>query len=256
VERLSDMSERPVIVMLHAFPCDHTLWSDQAQALTERGFDVHVPDLPGFGASSELPLDTPDLGAVVRSLRKRYPTPVILVGLSIGGYLAMEWLRQEPDQIRGLGLVGTKASADSAEAIEKRLRLAQMVEEDPASTARVLSAAMTPTLVMHPERPEVTAALTRWFHAVSPVTVAWYQRAMAARPASFDDLARFTGPSLVVWGSGDVLSPETDQQAMCAVLNDVAAVEIPDAGHLCALEQPTLMTQVLVDFLESSFPRR
>lgn len=243
----------PSVVMLHAFPCDHTLWERQAQALARAGFHVHVPDLPGFG-ESELMDGDPSLAVVVDELIAETIQPTALVGLSVGGYLAMQWLRQAPEHITALALVDTKGSADTPQAQLQRERLAQRVESDPAQTARVLRAAMVPTLVSpeNAQTPHVRAALDRWFDAVPARTVAWYQRAMARRPDSFEILQAFAGPALVIWGSDDLLSPEPEQQAMIDALRVSHAVEIPGSGHLCALEQPEVTSTVLVDFLRGS----
>lgn len=239
------------VVLLHAFPCDHTLWNVQAEALAQAGFHVQVPDLPGFGESPLAVVD-PSLAHVVHELRRHVDGPTVVVGLSVGGYLAMEWLRQAPEQVEALALVDTKASADTDEGRANRERLAGLVESEPDQCSRILRASMLSTLVSphNLHRDHVTKELDRWFHAASATTVAWYQRAMAARPDSFDVLADFPGRALVMWGAEDALSPESDQVTMINVLTDVKAVEIPACGHLSALEQPEATATALVDFLQ------
>ena len=247
--------EGPSVVLLHAFPCDHTLWEDQAEALANSGFQVHVPDLPGFG-ESDLVDGEPSLAAVVRALRADITHPTAVMGLSVGGYLAMEWLRQAPQQVTALGLVDTKASADSQEAQFKREQLAQLVESDPSHTARVLRAAMVSTLVSasSAQRREVLARLEQWFAAVPAETVSWYQRAMSLRPESFTVLRAFVRPALIMWGADDLLSTPQDHKEMCDVLPMSESVEIPDSGHLSAVEQPMLVSTALVEFLREALP--
>ena len=69
-----DVGAGPVVVLLHAFPCDHSMWEQQVPNLVEAGWRVLVPDLPGFGSSS-LPAHAPSLTVVVDE---------IIAGLSDG----------------------------------------------------------------------------------------------------------------------------------------------------------------------------
>ena len=130
----------------------------------------------------------------------------VVVGLSLGGYVAMELVRQDASRIAGLALIDTKASADTDEARANRLRVAEQVLE--AGSTVALARAMLPGLLgatTHDERPEVVERVRGWIEEADPAGVAWAQRAMAARPESFADLASLTVPALVLWGAEDTL---------------------------------------------------
>ena len=152
----------PVVVLLHAFPLDARLWDGVAGPLSEDDWDVVVPDLLGFGGS-RLPEDfdeDPSLvhhaRAVLSMLDRLGVAEAVFCGLSLGGYVAMEIARQDPDRISGLALVDTKATADGDEARAQRHRVADQVLES-GSTA-VLERAMLPNLLgatTHASRPEV-----------------------------------------------------------------------------------------------------
>jgi len=96
-------------VLVHGLYTSRTMWRPQHIALREAGFAVAIPDLPGHGKRIGEPFDLEHAIAAIdeavrglRSPRLGGPGPVILVGLSLGGYLAMEYAGRHPDRIDGL----------------------------------------------------------------------------------------------------------------------------------------------------------
>ena len=147
--------------------------------------------------------------------------------------------------------IDTKASADTDDARANRLRVADQVLE--AGSTVALARAMLPGLLgatTHADRPEVVERVRGWIEEADPAGVAWAQRAMAARPESFADLASLTVPALVLWGAEDTLSPRGEQELMVEALRDARAVEIPGSGHLTAVEDPAAVVAALVPFLD------
>ena len=234
----------PTVVLLHAFPFDKSLWDDVVDAVAEAGWDVVVPDLRGFGESflsEDETDDEPSLRLMARD---------VLDILDRLGVSAMEIARQDPSRLAGLVLVDTKATADSEQAREGRLRVAEQVLESESTEA--LARAMVPTLLgvtTQSERPELVADVKARVESADPEAVAWAQRAMAARPDSRADLAALSVPSLVVWGEEDVMSPRDEQDLMVESLRDVRFVPIPASGHLSVVEAPGAVTAALLAFL-------
>lgn len=251
----TDEGTGPVVVLLHAFPCDRTMWSGQVEGLVNAGWRVMVPDLPGFG-ESPLPELVPSLTVVVESLvaslLERSVDRCVVVGLSVGGYLIMEWLRRHPEMLAGVVLCDTKATADGEAAVAARLEMASTIDMDPAACAPMLRERLLPVIVgdtTTASRPDVLTAVGGWMDAAPPAAASWYQRAMAARPDSLDTLAETGIPALIVWGDEDVMSPRVEQDAMVEVLRDARIAVIPGAGHLSAVESPAEVTDALTDFL-------
>ncbi len=245
----------PAVVLLHAFPCDRSMWQAQYAALVEHGFRVLAPDFPGFGASPLAPVE-PDLAfaaqAVFDLLDDRAVGSAAVVGLSLGGYLAMEMLRQQPGRVTRLVLVDTKAGVDSVAAQEKRYQVADAVAVQGSSEPIM---AMLPKLVgptTQAERPEVVAHVEGFIRKAKPDAITWAQRAMAARPDSAATLAQFSDPALLIWGDQDDLSLATDQKYMAQALPECQQARIPDSGHLSALECPDAVSSALITFLRES----
>jgi pimeloyl-ACP methyl ester carboxylesterase len=247
----------PAVVLLHAFPLDKRMWDDVVGPIADSGWDVVVPDLIGFGESvlDEDDLDeTPTLAAQARGVLSILDqiglSNVVVVGLSLGGYVAMELIRQDPSRIAGLALVDTKATADTDEARANRLRVADQVLE--AESTEALSRAMLPNLLgatTHETRPDVVERIRGWIREADPIGVAIAQRAMAARPDSLADLASLAVPGLVLWGSEDTLSPRAEQDLMVDAMRDARFVEIPGCGHLAAVEAPEATAEAIIAFL-------
>lgn len=251
-----DEGDGPVLVLLHAFPCDGRMWAAQAEAAVADGWRVLVPDLPGFGRSP-LPDAAPSLAVVATALagelEHRGIERCVLGGISLGGYLAMELLRQRPDLVAGALLCDTKATADSAAARESRERLALMCLATPAETARILEQAVLPGLLgdtTRRERADVVARVSGWLGAATAESVAWYQRAMAARPDSQAVLETLDVPVLVVCGEEDALSPRAEQDLMTSAAVDAELVVVRRAGHLANVEDPAAVTAAVRRLLE------
>jgi pimeloyl-ACP methyl ester carboxylesterase len=252
-----ELGDGPVLLLLHAFPCDGRMWEPQMRAAAEAGWRVLVPDLPGFGDSALLDAD-PDLDAVADALLdvidERDIERAVVGGVSMGGYLAMALIRKRPSLLAGIALCGTKASADSDEARANRERLAGMFDATPGDTLRILEQAVLPGLLgdtSRQQRPDVVARVRSWLESARPGSVAWYQRAMAERPDSLTDIADIDLPTLVLWGEEDALSPRSEQDLMASVPSDARLVAVPGAGHLVNVEDPETATAALLGFLQT-----
>lgn len=240
------------LVLLHAFPLSSAMWLEQREILGAR-CRVITPDQRGFGGSP-LGSDEPSLGEcaddVLALLDRLELESVVLGGLSMGGYVAMELLRRAPERVSALLLADTKASADSAEAKEGRLRTAETVERE--GTAQ-LSETMLPALLgatTLERRPAVAGRVRGLVAAAPPAAVAWASRAMAARPDSFDVLRATDVPALVVVGEQDTLSPVAQAQEMVDALPQGRLAIMPEAGHLSAVEDPGSFGAGVTGFLE------
>ncbi len=244
------------VVLLHAFPCDHTMWDAQAAALVAAGHRVIRPDLPGFGAS-EVPAAAPGLDhtadEVAALLAQLGVQRAAVAGLSLGGYVAMAMLRRHPGLFGSLILADTKAGADAEQAREGRRAMAAAVVAA-GSTEPVVDAMLTGLLggTTRDQRPEVVARVRGWVLRAEPAAIEWTQHAMLARPDSHADLAGFAGPAMIVWGSQDSLSPRPDQDAMLVAMPQARFELIEGSGHLSAVERPDAVSAALLDFLSGS----
>lgn len=240
------------LVLLHAFPLSSAMWMSQREGLAET-CRIITPDQRGFGGSP-LGDDEPSLDAaaddVAALLDKLGLDRVVLGGLSMGGYVAMAFLRRYADRVDALLLADTKATADPEAGKANRERIAAAIESDPEST--VLVDEVLPTLLgttTVASRPLVAGRVRGLLQAAPAPAVAWAQRAMAARPESFDVLGNFDRPALVVVGVEDTLSPPSDAKAIAEALPQGRLVEMAEAGHLTAIETPEAFNAEVAGFL-------
>ena len=237
------------LVLLHGFPLDHRMWASMAAALPA-GSRVIAVDLPGHGHSDlgHLPasLDA-TADAVHATLRAQGEGHAVVVGLSMGGYVALAMAERHPGFVRGLGLVDTKSTADDDAAREGRLKVAAAVEE-----TQTLDAVMgMPAKLLGPtserERRSLYPTVYDWIRSQAVSGVAWAQRAMAARPDRTDVLRSFDGPVAVVVGDEDQLSTVDDARHMVGAARAATLTVVPDAAHLSAVEEPAAVAQAVAD---------
>jgi pimeloyl-ACP methyl ester carboxylesterase len=241
------------VVLLHALAVDSRMWVAQQHELRAAGHQVWAPDQRGYG-DTPLGAGEPSLDAVAddlaRGLDERGVARAVLVGSSMGGYVAMAFLRRHPGRTAALALLGTRASADDAAAAAGRRTFADAVL-DPASRPAAI-AAVLPALVgstTAARRPEVVDQVTALVEAADPAAIAWCQRAIADRRDSFDVLRATSVPSVVIAGAEDVLVPEEETTLMADALPLGEHLVVPDAGHLAALEAPAAVSHALLDLV-------
>lgn len=244
----------PAVVLLHAFPVDCLLWASARKALAGAGYLAITPDLPGFGGSPQA-LGEPSLDyyadEVTHLLDHLNVAQATVVGLSMGGYVAMNMLRRSPQRLSGVVLVDTKPGQDTEPARQNRLAIADRVEA--GWPLAELAATMLPNLLGETTRranPQLGLQVGRWITAQDPRAIAYAQRAMAARPDSSAEIAAYSGPVLVVRGVEDTISSAEEAAAMVGQPSPRRQlVEIPGAGHLSAVENPQAVDAALLNWL-------
>jgi pimeloyl-ACP methyl ester carboxylesterase len=249
-----DAGAGPPVVLLHAFPLSRAMWRPQVEALRD-AYRVIAPDLRGFGGSAGF-VGTPsveqmadDVAALLTDLQVR--APVVLGGLSMGGYVALAFARRHPDRLRALILADTRAEADDAEGRANREKTIAFARDNPA---RAVIDQMLPRLVS-PEtaarRPEVLEEVRTIASAQAGAGIVAALQALRDRPDASPSLGAITVPTLVLVGADDALTPPARAEALAAAIRGARLVTIPGAGHLSNLEQPEHFNAALRSFLQA-----
>ena len=245
----------PPLVLVHAFPFPAAMWQGQIDALSDR-WRVVAPDLPGFGASE--PFADP-LAASIESLARPVAGliehlglgPVVLGGLSMGGYVAFSLLRNHRALVRALVLADTRAAADTAEVRDRRTRQQEQVRRGDVDG---LIETMLGTLLAEDTRehqPDVVEHVRRLMHETTPSGFLAALEAMKGRPDATDELPGIDIPTLVLVGDQDQPAPPDVAQDMRDRLPDARLAIIPRAGHLANLDAPDVFNDELRRFLET-----
>ena len=244
---------RPLLVMLHAFPLDRRMWHPQIAGLAH-----HVPvlalDLPGFGRSRDFetaPRMHDWADAVAQAIDDRSAgQPIIVAGLSMGGYVALHLTRRYKEMVSGLILCDTRAGADTQEGRIARNATISMVETDgiePLADANVLK------LLSPAASPEVYTFTRELILDQTADGIVNALTTMRDRVDSTDLLPSLDIPVLVVVGSEDILTPPQDAEAMAAAAPGSELVVLQGAGHLSNLEKPNDFNNAVASFLGDSF---
>jgi pimeloyl-ACP methyl ester carboxylesterase len=176
---------------------------------------------------------------------------VVLVGHSMGGYIAFEFLRRWRDRVRGLVLVDTRAEADTAEGKKARDATASTVRDQGAAA---IAEAMLPKMLAASTLSGAPATVkeVRSMMAATPVAgMVGALGAMRDRPDSSPMLSGLAGlPTLVIVGDEDELTPPAQARDMADSIPGASLVVIRSAGHLPSLERPVETTDALLAFLD------
>lgn len=232
------MTDLPTLLFLPGLLCDARLFRDQAAALAGQARCVtadltHDDNLPAMA---------------VRALRLvPGEAPVAVCGLSMGGYVAMEILRQAPHRVARVALMDTSARPDTPEQMRRRRALLALSESGMfrGVTPRLLPQLLAPAHVAGPLGAEVMAMAER----VGRPAFHRQQRAIMARPDSRTSLPAVRVPALVAVGEEDALTPPHLAEEMAALIPGARLARIPGAGHLPPMEAPAATTALLRDWL-------
>jgi pimeloyl-ACP methyl ester carboxylesterase len=181
---------------------------------------------------------------IAARLLRDAPDRFALAGLSMGGYVAMEVMRQAPQRVERLALLDTSARPDTPEASQDRERLIAVAE---AGRLEEIHAALWPRLV-HPERRSdgtLQDIMLEMLRETGPDAYIRQQRAIMARADSRLSLPGIEIPTLVLVGEGDAITPPEIAREMAEMIEWASLVVIPGAGHMSTLEQPDRVIEAL-----------
>lgn len=250
-----DEGPGPVVVLLHGFPLNRRMWESQSTTLGSL-YRIITPDLRGHGESATplgpYPIDTMADDVIETLDALGITEPVVLGGLSMGGYVTLSLALRYPDRWRALMLVDTRAGADAPEAAHLREEMARKVEE--AEDAEPVTSSMLGrlfSLATRNRRSEVIEEVYEQMQVITPRAVAAALRGMAARPDRTADLSRIALPTLVLVGSDDQITPPAEARRMAEALPAAQLVVIPDAGHMAPVENPAAVNHAMLEFLGS-----
>jgi len=239
------------LLLVHSFPLDHSMWDGQIEALSAR-YRVIAPDLRGFGQSGvsegvvtmdQFAGDLADL-LVFLGIDK-----VVLCGLSMGGYIALEFWRKYANRLRALIFCDTRAKNDTPEAAANRLVVAEKVIREGSHT---VADAMIPKLfspITMQEQPHLAEKIKQVIDRTDLRGIAAAALGMAQRADFTAELARIRCPTLLIVGESDAISPVAEMQAISKAVPNAEFKTIPQAGHMAPLEQPQAVNAAIEDFL-------
>lgn len=186
--------------------------------------------------------------AIARRILANAPPRFALAGLSMGGYICFEILRQARERVAKLALLDTSARADTAEA--SALRRSQMALAAGGRLAEVVDALFV--RLVGPGRRGDTGLREinrRMAEDLGAEAFIRQQTAIMGRPDSRPGLAAINCPTLVLVGEQDELTPPERAREMADGIRGAHLVTVPDCGHLSTLEQPDAVTRALREWL-------
>jgi pimeloyl-ACP methyl ester carboxylesterase len=208
------------VVLIHAFPLDDRMWDSQIEALDDE--DVYVPYLYGLGGNS--------VDGWAEHVLERTEGKLLVVGASLGGYVALAMARVAPDRVKSLLLSGARAKADPPERREAREEMIRVVQaEGIAGWNREFA----------PPGPEdrTTDELVRGIQALRD------------RRDATDVVASFPGPLTVVVGDQDEILPVDEARQIAASAPDGRLEVVEGAGHVVSVDAPDRFNEILRELL-------
>jgi 3-oxoadipate enol-lactonase len=255
----------PVLLLIHGFPIDRTMWDDAIPLLAER-WRMIAPDMRGFGQSLWPAGDAPqsvedisqgrasisiadyadDLAELIQAIGIKQP--ITLCGLSMGGYVAFQFALRHAQLLRALILCDTRAAADSPEAAAARQTTAERVmREGPV----FLAESMIPKLFWSQSIENKLACVEQTKDVILRTdrrAIAAASLAMMLRSDVTAKLSAFSFPTLTICGEHDAISLVAEMQTWSKLIPQNQFHKITNAGHMSPAEQPVLFANAVNDF--------
>jgi 3-oxoadipate enol-lactonase len=245
-----ESGEGRVALFLHGFPLDHSMWLDQLGGLAHVRRCV-APDLRGFGRSdpiseSILPMEmfADDMAAFVSALGV---DKVDLVGVSMGGYIALALWELRPGLIRTLSLIDTRATGDTPEA---RLRRDQTIDLLLEQGREAMAGEMVGRYLSAGAAASVRARVRSMVEGTRYETIVAAQLGMRDRADRSALLPTVNVPSLVIGGENDPMTPPSEIRALAAAIPGARTVIVPESAHLPPMERPAGVNEALIELFE------
>ena len=193
-------------------------------------------------------LEGETLSEIAAAIIAAAPNRFALIGISMGGYIYFEIMRQAPERVVKLALLNTSARPDtSEETIQRRALVAQAQTGDfKAMLTEVMPAILHPA---HRDDPALRDMLLRMGLTVGFEGFARQTQAVIERIDSRPSLAAICVPTLVLAGDSDPLMPPDRAKEIAAAIPQARMLVVPECGHASTLEQPDAVNLALIDWI-------
>lgn len=255
------------LVAFHGYPLDRRIWEPLAGRAAAGALGpitaVFAPDFRGRGTSLRAAAAVHAMSLLADDMAEEIShavpagEPFLVAGLSMGGYVAFEFVKRHAARFRGrllgLALFDTKASSDDDAGRAGRKAAIEAIRKDGIEAAL---SAMLPKLLARSSKGKAVEETARAMILATPPGTAMADLAgLALRDEGFEVLSGWEKPLLVVVGDEDAIAPPSDAEAMTAIAGHaswVSLVTVPRAGHLVPLEQPDEAAAGLVSLAEGA----
>lgn len=229
------------LILIPGLAADAAMWQAQLAGLPAHWnalvCDVHM-------RSDSIP-------AMAQALLDEHEGELVLCGASMGGMIAMEAVRQAPERIRGLALLGTNAQPKSEDMRALREAAIALFEQD--RVAEVIGPNVA--LAFHPDNASALApAYLDFVLRAGANQLVRQNRAVISRPDARTHLPQVRCPTLVMCGDTDRLAPPECSREIAALVPNAQLVMVQDCGHMLTMEQPEIVNATLAAWLESLDP--
>jgi pimeloyl-ACP methyl ester carboxylesterase len=240
------------VVFIHAFPLNRTMWDPQVGALVAECRCIAI-DMRGMGESSarspfSMDRYADDIAGVLDTLQL---DQAVIVGLSMGGYVAFALWRRHRARVRAFVLADTRATADTPDGVGRRRALIDLATTQGSTAIANAQIAGLVGKTTRDKRPDIYDAIHRMIAQSPAEGIVGALEAMIARPDSTPTCATIDVPTLVIAGDEDVLTPPADARALHEAIPGSRLEILRQAGHLSSIERPAAFNAVTAEFLGS-----
>jgi pimeloyl-ACP methyl ester carboxylesterase len=238
------------IILIHGFPFNHHIWDDFAAQL-EKSFRIIQVDLPGFGQSEPLPssFSIEDVAReVLNALSVLKVQECIVAGHSLGGYIALSMVEQQPQTFSKLILLHSTAYPDSSEKKENRNKVVDFVNRN---GALAFTSGFIPPLFADQNHPAIETVREIAIQANRDVVIG-YTVAMRDRPDRTSLLKQFHKPILIIGGEKDQAIPLDSIRSQALLSPQIRLHVLREAAHMGMFEKPQETVSAIKSFAGES----
>ena len=195
-------------------------------------------------------LDRATIPEIAAGIHGAAPAKFALCGISMGSYIALEVMRQSPERVAKLALLDTSARPDTPEQAAARRTLVAQARDSADFISFAVEALERIMIPKHRGVESIRAINRRMATAIGLDGFIRQTDAVIARADARSLLSAITVPTLILVGDGDLVTPPDHSREMAAAIPGATLVVVPECGHASTLEQPDVVTDALVQWLQ------
>ena len=245
-----------IVVMLHGFGEDGTIWQNQVDFLA-RFCRVIVPDIPGSGGSPFLDkndVSIDDYASCIHqfleNILPKQDTNITLLGHSMGGYITLAFAKLFPQQLKAFGLIHSTAFADSDEKKQVRLRGIETIKQYGAYAVLKTTIPNLFDAAFKQQDPDRIDALIERGKQFTEAALQQYYVAMMNRFDATDVLMQAKCPVLFIMGVEDIAAPLPDILQQCHLPQQSHIRILENVGHMGMMEAILKVNEAIKNFID------